>query len=113
MSDPFFMTGPALVSFSFGRTSAYMLWRMLQAHGGTLPDNVHVCFANTGKEREETLRFGHECATRWGVRVRWLEFVTDLASAGPAGRFQDRSNQGGASARLVSSASGSDGAPHP
>ncbi len=89
MSDPFFMTGPALVSFSFGRTSAYMLWRMLQAHGGTLPDNVHVCFANTGKEREETLRFGHECATRWGVRVRWLEFVTDLASAGPAGRFQE------------------------
>lgn len=73
MHDPFFITGPALISFSGGRTSAYMLWRILQAHGGTLPDDVHVCFANTGKEREETLRFVHECATRWAVKVNWLE----------------------------------------
>jgi 3'-phosphoadenosine 5'-phosphosulfate sulfotransferase (PAPS reductase)/FAD synthetase len=64
-----------------------MLWRILQAHGGTLPEDVHVCFANTGKEREETLRFVHDCATNWGVRVRWLEFVTNLASVGPEGRF--------------------------
>jgi len=71
--DPFLITGPALISFSGGRTSAYMLWRILQAHGGTLPDDVHVCFANTGKEREETLRFVHECATRWSVRVHWLQ----------------------------------------
>ena len=73
-ADPFFITGPALISFSGGRTSAYMLWRILQAHGGTLPDDVHVTFANTGKEREETLRFVHECSTRWGARVRWLEW---------------------------------------
>ncbi len=73
MSDPFLITGPALISFSGGRTSGYMLWRILQAHGGTLPSDVHVCFANTGKEREETLRFVHECATRWNVRVNWLE----------------------------------------
>jgi len=73
MTDPFFITGPALISFSGGRTSAYMLWRILQAHGGTLPDDVHVTFANTGKEREETLRFVHDCATHWNVRVVWLE----------------------------------------
>lgn len=73
--DPFLITGPALISFSGGRTSAYMLWRILQAHGGTLPEDVHVCFANTGKEREETLRFVHECSVRWGVRVRWLEWI--------------------------------------
>jgi 3'-phosphoadenosine 5'-phosphosulfate sulfotransferase (PAPS reductase)/FAD synthetase len=66
-----------------------MLWRILQAHGGTLPDDVHVAFANTGKEREETLRFVHECATRWGVRVRWLEFVTDLRKPGASGRFEE------------------------
>jgi 3'-phosphoadenosine 5'-phosphosulfate sulfotransferase (PAPS reductase)/FAD synthetase len=73
MTDPFLITGPALISFSGGRTSAYMLWRILQAHGGTLPDDVHVCFANTGKEREETLRFVHECSSRWNCPVIWLE----------------------------------------
>lgn len=73
MSDPFLINGPALISFSGGRTSAFMLWRIVQAHGGALPDDVFVTFANTGKEREETLRFVHDCATRWNVRVHWLE----------------------------------------
>ena len=72
--NPYFITGPALISFSGGRTSAYMLRMILDAHGGTLPDDVHVCFANTGKEREETLRFVHECEARWGVKVNWLEW---------------------------------------
>ena len=89
MTNPYLITGPALISFSGGRTSAYMLKMILDAHGGTLPDDVHVCFANTGKEREETLRFVHECGTRWGVTINWLEYVTDLASAGPEGRIQE------------------------
>jgi hypothetical protein len=87
--NPYLIKGPALISFSGGRTSAYMLKMILDAHGGTLPDDVHVCFANTGKEREETLRFVHECASRWNVRVRWLEFATDLRSVGAAGRFEE------------------------
>lgn len=104
--NPYLIEGPALISFSGGRTSAYMLWHILDAHGGTLPDDVHVCFANTGKEREETLRFVHECATRWGVRVRWLEFVTDLASVGPEGRivevgYNSASRQGEPFDRLI------------
>lgn len=70
------IAGPALISFSGGRTSAYMLWRIIQAHGGSLPDDVHVTFANTGKEREETLRFVHECGTRWNVPIVWLEWRT-------------------------------------
>lgn len=89
MSDPFFITGPALISFSGGRTSAYMLWRILQAHGGTLPDDVHVTFANTGKEREETLRFVHDCATHWGVRVRWLEFRSRKTTLPIEERFEE------------------------
>jgi 3'-phosphoadenosine 5'-phosphosulfate sulfotransferase (PAPS reductase)/FAD synthetase len=89
MDDPFHITGPALISFSGGRTSGYMLWRILQAHGGTLPDDVHVCFANTGKEREETLRFVHECATRWGVRVRWLEWRALATGVEHADRFEE------------------------
>lgn len=74
MSDPFLISGPALISFSGGRTSAYMLHRIVDAHRGHLPPDVHVAFANTGKEREETLRFVHECASRWGILVRWLEW---------------------------------------
>jgi 3'-phosphoadenosine 5'-phosphosulfate sulfotransferase (PAPS reductase)/FAD synthetase len=73
-ANPYRIEGPALVSFSGGRTSAYMLRKILDAYDGRLPDDVFVCFANTGKEREETLRFVHECATRWNVRVRWLEY---------------------------------------
>ncbi len=72
-TNPYRIDGPALISFSGGRTSGYMLWHILDAHDGKLPDDVHVCFANTGKEREETLRFVHECATKWGVPIRWLE----------------------------------------
>lgn len=89
MNDPFHITGPALISFSGGRTSGYMLWRILQSHGGTLPADVHVCFANTGKEREETLRFVHECATRWGVQVRWLEWMTLATGKFFAERFEE------------------------
>lgn len=77
MGDPFFIEGPASISFSGGRTSAYMLWRVLQSHGGRLPDDVIVTFANTGKERPETLRFVYECGVRWGVDIVWLEWRKD------------------------------------
>lgn len=87
--DPFLVQGPACISFSGGETSARMLKGIVDAHGGTLPDNIFVTFANTGKEDPKTLRFVHECGTRWGVRIRWLEFVTDLRSVGAAGRFEE------------------------
>ncbi len=61
MLDPFLISGPAVISFSGGRTSAYMLWRILRAHGGALPDDVVVCFANTGREMSATLDFVREC----------------------------------------------------
>lgn len=74
-----------MVSFSGGRTSAYMLFKMVQAFDGAIPDDIVVCFANTGKEREETLRFVHECATRFGVRVRWLEYRDDAVGFAEVG----------------------------
>lgn len=73
-TSPFFCHGPTLVSFSGGRTSAYMLWCILCAHGGVLPSYVYIVFANTGKEREETLRFVHECSVRWNVKIWWVEW---------------------------------------
>ena len=73
MRDPFLCDGPTVISFSGGRTSGLMLRRVLDAHGGVLPPDVHVLFANTGKERSETLLFVAECATRWDVPIHWLE----------------------------------------
>lgn len=89
VANPYRIEGPALLSFSGGRTSGKMLKKVVDAHGGRLPDNFFVGFANTGKEREETLRFVHECGSRWGVHIHWLEFITDLKSAGAAGRYEE------------------------
>jgi 3'-phosphoadenosine 5'-phosphosulfate sulfotransferase (PAPS reductase)/FAD synthetase len=77
MNDPFKIDGPTCISFSGGRTSAYMLWRVLQAHGMTLPSDAIVCFANTGKEDEATLRFVRDCGAHWGAPIAWLEYQAD------------------------------------
>ena len=63
---------PAIISFSGGRSSGYMLYHILEACGG-LPDDVKVVFANTGKEREETFEFVQRCSQEWGVHITWLE----------------------------------------
>ena len=88
MSDPFKITEPTCISFSGGRSSAYMLWRVLQANDG-LPGDAIVCFANTGKEDDATLRFVRRCADEWHVPITWVEFedtedgfrTVDFASA--------------------------------
>jgi 3'-phosphoadenosine 5'-phosphosulfate sulfotransferase (PAPS reductase)/FAD synthetase len=93
VSNPFLIEGPAEISFSGGRTSAYMLRRVLDA--GLQPD-VHVLFANTGKERPETLDFVREVGERWGVNVRWLEYgrgEIDYASASRNGEPFDLAMQ--------------------
>jgi len=74
MIDPYFIREPAAISFSGGRTSAYMLWRVIQSHGGTLPDYIKVVFANTGKEVNQTLDFVQACSDNWGVDITWLEY---------------------------------------
>lgn len=100
MSNPYLITGPALISFSGGRTSGYMLRQILDAHGGTLPDDVVVTFANTGKEREETLRFVHDCATHWNVKVHWLEYRLDDTKFEEVG-FNSASRNGEPFAALI------------
>lgn len=85
------LRGKTVVSFSGGRTSAYMLRQVLDAnedHG-----DLMVLFANTGKEHPATLDFVQNCSDRWGVPITWLEFrdddagfeIVDFASASRQG----------------------------
>jgi 3'-phosphoadenosine 5'-phosphosulfate sulfotransferase (PAPS reductase)/FAD synthetase len=92
MSDPFHITGPAVINFSGGRTSGYMLWRILEAHGRRLPDDVVVCFANTGREMPATLDFVRDCSAAWGVEIVWLEYRWK-----PGGPSYERVNHNSAS----------------
>mgnify|MGYP003516248284 FL=1 len=89
MTDPFKIEGPACISFSGGRSRAYMLWRVLQAYGGNLPKDVAVCFANTGKEDPRTLDFVNDCRWKWGVNIHWLEFEDNFAQGGDGVRVVD------------------------
>ena len=74
MSDPFKIDEPTCISFSGGRTSAYMLWRVLQSNGGKLPAEAKVVFCNTGKEEDATLKFVQDCSDHWDVQINWLEY---------------------------------------
>lgn len=59
-----------VVSFSGGRTSAYMAHLLIEKYG---KENLFFVFANTGKENQETLDFINECSTKWGIHVNWIE----------------------------------------
>jgi len=75
--NPFLINEPTVISFSGGRTSAYMLWRVLQAHDMSLPSDAKVIFCNTGKEHEATLDFVRDIEKQWNVPIVWLEFVRE------------------------------------
>lgn len=64
---------PLVVSFSGGRTSAFMA-RALQIRYENKERELVFIFANTGKERTETLDFVNECDKRWNLGVTWLEY---------------------------------------
>ncbi len=75
MSNPYRIDSPTCISFSGGRTSAYMLYKVLEANEMKLPSEAIVCFANTGKEDEATLQFVKDCQEKWNVPITWLEYV--------------------------------------
>lgn len=69
--NPYHVDGRTALSFSGGRTSAYMARQVQLANPGK---DITYLFANTGKEREETLRFVQRCDEEWGLGVTWVEF---------------------------------------
>lgn len=73
--NPYKIETPGVVSFSGGATSGFMLWHILQAYGGKLPDDIKIAFANTGLEHEKTLDFVHDVEENWGVKIYWLEYT--------------------------------------
>lgn len=70
MSNPYLIEGPAVISFSGGRTSGYMLRQILDV--GLQPD-VHVLFADTGKEMPATYDFVDEIEKRWDFELHRVE----------------------------------------
>jgi len=79
-TNPFRLELPAVVAFSGGRTSGYMLRHILDAFGGKQPDDLQVCFQNTGLEHAATYQFVEDCAKHWGVRINWLEYALDASN---------------------------------
>lgn len=62
-----------VVSFSGGRTSAYMAKWMKD----NLPNqDLYFVFANTGLEHEKTLEFVNRCDIEWDLNLVWIEAVT-------------------------------------
>lgn len=74
--NPYLITEPQVVSFSGGRTSGFMLWHIIEAHGGTLPEYVKVVFANTGLEHPATLQFVQDVSDKI-TPVTWVEYIID------------------------------------
>ena len=77
MADPYKIDGPSLIQFSGGRSSGFMLRKILDAHGGALPEDVRVAFCNTGLEHQKTYEFVERVEREWGVPVHWLEYRHD------------------------------------
>lgn len=74
--NPYLIDSPAVISFSGGRSSGFMLWNILEAYDHQLPDDIKVVFCNTGLEHEETYNFIHRIEQNW-CDVTWLEYDLD------------------------------------
>jgi len=66
--------GNVQIAFSGGRTSSYMLYRLIQSNPDWPSDRVQVTFQNTGREMPQTLDFVRDVEHHFGVPVTWLEY---------------------------------------
>ena len=65
-----------VISFSGGRTSAYLTKKLLEQKDQW--KEIIVIFANTGQEHEKTLEFINNCDKQLGFNTVWIEAVTHL-----------------------------------
>jgi len=66
------------ISFSGGKTSAYMTKMLLDHFRKHEPQRkIIVTFANTGQEHEETLKFVDRCDKAFAMNLVWVEAVVD------------------------------------
>lgn len=70
------MKDKLLISFSGGRTSAYMTYWLLNNMQNKY--DMIVVFANTGKEKEETLEFINKCDLEFNFNTIWIEAKVSL-----------------------------------
>lgn len=76
-----------IISFSGGRTSAYMAQRLMREHPAK--EKV-VVFANTGQEHEATLQFVDFCDIAFRLNVVWIEAeVSPVRGEGVRARVVD------------------------
>jgi len=66
-----------LITFSGGKTSAYMTKWLLE-HKRADYDEIAVVFANTGQENDKTLKFVNACDKAWNLGVVWVEAKVDF-----------------------------------
>lgn len=64
-------------TFSGGRTSAFM-GKFLNTYDKYKDYDKVFIFANTGKEKEETLNFINRCDKEWKLNIVWLEAKINL-----------------------------------
>ncbi len=62
-----------IVSFSGGRTSAYMSWWLIENMSHLY--SFTFVYANTGLEHEKTLEFVNKCDSYFNLNLVWLEAV--------------------------------------
>ena len=99
--NPYRVPRPAVISFSGGRTSGFLLKHVIDAYGGRLPDGLFVVFANTAMERPETLDFVDTCATAWATTVHWVEYDWDAPHRTRVVDFATASRNGEPYAALI------------
>lgn len=99
--NPYAIKPPFVISFSGGRTSAYMLAKIIEAHGGKMPADGHVCFANTGREHPTTLDFVRDCENGFGCEVHWLERDFDAENTVRRVTYETASRNGEPFAQLI------------